>query len=189
MDEQLDVRVPTDMSEDGEWVLVTTLAGDIFALRTGGGNQSRWPPGASYEQHGAFSHDGRWVAYSTDVSGRPEVEVRPFRETGQVRQVSNAGGAMPAFSRDSQALYYWQGGALFETVLAPGASLALSAARLAIARGVPSQQNGPGYSSVDDQRFLVSTLALGDSLAERFRPELVVVLNWLNEVERLVPLP
>ena len=57
------------------------------------------------EAHGAFSPDGRWVAYHSNESGRNEIYVRPFVPPGAAGaaagaasgqwQISTAGGAMP----------------------------------------------------------------------------------------------
>jgi Tol biopolymer transport system component len=67
-----------------------------------------------------FSPDGRWVAYSSDETGRYETYVRPFvpatdptagsssepsRVSGQW-QVSTAGGIFPRWRSDGKELYY-----------------------------------------------------------------------------------
>ena len=63
-----------------------------------------------------FSPDGRWVAYHSDESGRPEVYVRPFVPPGATGtaaptaggqwQVSTAGGIHPVWRSDGKELYY-----------------------------------------------------------------------------------
>ena len=67
------------------------------------------------EADGVFSPDGRWVAYQSNESGRPEVYVRPVVPPGAVVtaaaaggqwQVSTAGGAFPAWRPDGKELYY-----------------------------------------------------------------------------------
>ncbi len=52
-----------------------------------------------------FSPDGRWVAYSSDESGRLEVYVQPAAG-GSPWQVSADGGGTPRWRGDSQELYY-----------------------------------------------------------------------------------
>jgi Tol biopolymer transport system component len=53
---------------------------------------------------------GRWIAYSSDDSGRREIYVMPFqpdRPAGDARwQLSTAGGTMPRWRRDGGELYY-----------------------------------------------------------------------------------
>ncbi|HET9830286.1 MAG TPA: protein kinase, partial [Vicinamibacterales bacterium] len=53
-----------------------------------------------------FSPDGRWLAYMSNESGRPEVFVRPFTGPGVPRQVSTSGGQIPTWSRRRNELFY-----------------------------------------------------------------------------------
>jgi len=58
----------------------------------------------------AFSPDGRWVAYTSNESGRFEVYVRPSpggAPSGSGKwQISTAGGRFPIWSRDGRELFY-----------------------------------------------------------------------------------
>jgi eukaryotic-like serine/threonine-protein kinase len=58
------------------------------------------------ERNARFSPDGRWVAYASDVSGAPEIYVRPFRESGGTWRVSNRGGQTPSWRGDGREIYY-----------------------------------------------------------------------------------
>ena len=59
------------------------------------------------EGSSVFSPDGRWIAYSSDESGRFEVYVRPFQSSGGGKwQISNGGGAYSFWSRDGRELYF-----------------------------------------------------------------------------------
>jgi hypothetical protein len=53
-----------------------------------------------------LSPDGRWVAYTADQSGQPEVHVRDFPDGRTRLQVSSGGGDMPVWSRDGRELFY-----------------------------------------------------------------------------------
>ena len=58
----------------------------------------------------ALSPDGRWLAYSSNESGTPEVYVRPFPETASAKwQVSTAGGVEPTWSSTGRELLYING--------------------------------------------------------------------------------
>jgi serine/threonine-protein kinase len=74
-----------------------------------------------------LSPDGRWVAFSTDESGREEVVVQPFPGPGGRVQVSANGGTEPAWSRDGKRLFYRADGHLMAARLAPGAGFAVAA--------------------------------------------------------------
>jgi serine/threonine-protein kinase len=53
-----------------------------------------------------FSPDGRWIAYVSGETGRPEIYVRPFPGPGGKWQISTGGGAAPVWSRSSPELFY-----------------------------------------------------------------------------------
>ena len=56
-----------------------------------------------------FSPDGRWVAYSSNETGRTTIYVQPFPATGATYQLfagDNAGPHHPVWSTDSKELFY-----------------------------------------------------------------------------------
>jgi hypothetical protein len=53
-----------------------------------------------------LSPDGRWLAYVSEVSGRPEVFVRPFPGPGPRVQVSQGGGVEPRWAHRSGELFF-----------------------------------------------------------------------------------
>jgi WD40-like Beta Propeller Repeat len=53
----------------------------------------------------AFSPDGRWIAYSSDESGRREVYVRASSGSGKW-PISTGGGWHPIWSRNGRELFY-----------------------------------------------------------------------------------
>lgn len=58
------------------------------------------------ERNGAFSPDGRWVAYRSLESGKEEIFVTPFPRGGAKTQASIGGGTQPRWSRDGKTLFY-----------------------------------------------------------------------------------
>ena len=68
------------------------------------------------ERHGRLSPDGRYLAYSSDVSGRLEVYVVDTGRSGTIVQVSNAGGSHPRWRRDGRELFYVSAGGLITPV-------------------------------------------------------------------------
>ena len=53
-----------------------------------------------------FSPDGRWIAYMSEVAGRPEVFVEPLPSTGARFQISTRGGGEPHWSADGKELFF-----------------------------------------------------------------------------------
>jgi len=58
------------------------------------------------ESFPVFSPDGRWLAYISDESGRPDVYVRPFPGPGGKWQISAEGGSLPRWSRARNELFF-----------------------------------------------------------------------------------
>jgi Tol biopolymer transport system component len=54
----------------------------------------------------SFSPDGKWIAYSSDETGRFEVYVRPFPEGAPVYRISADGGSSPLWSPDGKQLMF-----------------------------------------------------------------------------------
>ncbi len=52
-----------------------------------------------------FSPDGRWLAYSSNESGRDEIYVVPYPQRGAKFQISSGGGVAPFWSRDGKELF------------------------------------------------------------------------------------
>jgi Tol biopolymer transport system component len=61
------------------------------------------------EFRASFSPDGRWLAYQSNESGRPEIYVQPFPGPGRKWQVSTAGGAYPIWSPRGGEIFYRDG--------------------------------------------------------------------------------
>src|SRR5262249_31379303 len=66
------------------------------------------------EQHAAFSPDGRWLAYTSDESGRSQIYVAPFPALEPRHQVSVQGGREPLWAPNGNALFFRQGNAVLE---------------------------------------------------------------------------
>ena len=103
-------------SGDGHWLVVrtdngTAGAGDVLGIRTSGDTTPVSLAATTFtEMHPAVSHDGHWLAYTSNESGTNEVYVRPFPAASGGRwQVSNDGGTQPVWSRDGRQIYFLDG--------------------------------------------------------------------------------
>jgi Tol biopolymer transport system component len=177
---QSTLQWPFAWSPDGKFLLYgdrhATTDWDLWVLPLDGKREpSLYVRTRHAEYGGAFSPDGRWVAYVSDETGQREVYVQRFPEPRDRRRVSTAGGAFPRWPRQGGELFYVSADDHLMAVPAtPGSSLEL---------GTPVKlfriESGPEIQydvTADGRRFLVSTPMPGASSAP------TVVLNWAAEL-------
>ena len=70
--------------------------------------RSIFPPKYNVEW-AILSPDGKWIAYDTDESGRPEVYVAPYPALEPRERISTDGGLHPLWAPDGRELYYRMG--------------------------------------------------------------------------------
>src|ERR1041385_945241 len=58
------------------------------------------------ESQAFFSPDGRWLAYTSNESGRIEVYVQTFPQSGGKWLISSGGGSQPHWRGDGKELFY-----------------------------------------------------------------------------------
>jgi eukaryotic-like serine/threonine-protein kinase len=78
---------------------------DIWVLPMRGGAERPFMRTAANETQPALSPDGRWLAWMTDASGRPEVMVRRYPD-GPGVPVSREGGVEPVWGPGARELYF-----------------------------------------------------------------------------------
>jgi Tol biopolymer transport system component len=91
-------------SPDGRFLLYR-IDNKTWALTPGTGGAA----GPFPMEYPTISSDGRWVAYTSNESGRAEVYVQSFPPAGGRWQVSTAGGTEPLWRKDGKELYYISG--------------------------------------------------------------------------------
>ena len=97
-----------EYSRDGKW-LVYRASSHLYAVRTAGDTTPiRLLANPSNEASPRLSPDGRWLAYASTESGKIDVFVRPFPNTGSARwRIGD--GADPLWSRSGRELFYKNG--------------------------------------------------------------------------------
>src|SRR5262249_45410958 len=116
--------IPFDWSMDGRFLLygesMPATRFDLWiAPLTGAQKPFPFLHTAADELEGQFSPDGRWIAYTSDETGRDEVYVNKTVESGRSGRkwlVSGAGGAQPRWRRDGTELFYRSGGGVLTSV-------------------------------------------------------------------------
>lgn len=139
------------------------------------------------ERNSRISPDGRWVAYTSDESGRDEVYVQSFPHAGSKVQVSNSGGDQAVWARNGKALFFRGGGAIHEVTFAAGPPLTVGKPRSLFPDSYESPQAQGGHTGYDvfpDGRFLMLEAPDGKA-AGMSRYQLIFVFNWFEELRRL----
>ena len=129
-----------------------------------------------------------WIAYSTDESGRNEIEVRPFPNVDDNRWlVSAEGGIDPRWSPMGDELFYRDlTGRLMSVPVETQTEFVHEAPQVA----VDGAGLAPTFQSYDvardGARFLIVKESVNDPLTQS---KIVWVQNWFEELQRLVPVP
>ena len=138
---------------------------------------------AANESAPAFSPDGRFIAYQSDESGALEIYVRPFPQVEARRElISRSGGTAPRWSRDGTEILYISEKGLMRVPVAYArggfATLSLGQPSLALEMtGLTSFDIAP-----DGRTFAIARVPI-----EKAATEIRVVVNWFEELRRLVP--
>ena len=173
------------VSPDERSVLVhQTLPGtsrDLMLLNLGeGGASEPFRQTEADERCGSFSPDGRWVAYSSNESGRYEVYVTPFPEAGRRWQVSQEGGLFPQWRSDGREIVFTQqNGQLMAAGIAFGSESLQPGKLQPLFRIHPPRPDGTSFAlAPDGERLLVW------SNKQRNSATVVnLVVNWPAELE------
>jgi dipeptidyl aminopeptidase/acylaminoacyl peptidase len=176
------IKAAMDWSADGKFVLYRTVSSktgnDLFALAMDEHKAFAVSQTDFDERDGQFSPDGRWVAFVSNESGRPEVYVQPFPGPGRKQSISSNGGGQPRWRRDGKELFYLalDGRMMAVAIDIAGrqvvgsAPVALFAANVGAAVQTNNRQQ---YEvSADGQRFLLNTLV------EEAAAPITLILNW-----------
>jgi eukaryotic-like serine/threonine-protein kinase len=182
-------------SPDGRWLLIrsdvgTPGDGDILAMRIGVDSEPKPLIASPFQELApALSPDGRWLAYTSNETGRQEVYVRPFPDVGAGKfQVSTAGGSAPRWSHRGDELFYRSLSDDFMAArvrLAPSFSL-IGQKRLFSATGyTPGLEHATFDVSPDDRRFLMLRVGLAAGAADA-APHLILVENSFADLRRVL---
>jgi len=175
---------PNDWSRDGKYLLYGFDGGkasrDLWVLPMDqpGAKPIRYTHLASTNKQGQFSPDGRFVAYTSDESGRYEVYVQPFPDVSKGKWViSQVGGTEPQWSRDGHELFFFSGQKMMVVdVGVNGQSFSASVPRELFSAQVPAGYSNDSHRwqlSPDGKQFLVMVPSSGAASAY-----LDVLINW-----------
>ena len=193
-------------SPAGDWIVLMSDASGgnpqpIFALRPGIDSVAMpllTEDGIRYNGPNV-SRDGRWLAYSSDETGRSEVFVSPFPDVNAGKwQVSTSGGGQSLWAHNGREIFYLTtsaAGAAIQTGIKmwatefatePTFRVGSSSTLFDLPDGYRTTTVGGGDNKdvlPDDQRFLLARLVgLEDSPTK-----LILVQNFFEELKARVP--
>jgi serine/threonine-protein kinase len=180
-----------DISREG---VVAFAAGspqdDIHTLRLETGTVSEFLATPAREHMASFSPDGRWLAYTSNESGRDEVYVRPFPRTeGVARLVSIGGGSGPVWAPNGSTLYYrGASGDMMAVPVTLEPTIISGRPRTLFRFAGIYRMSGTAtaYDIFPDGKRFIMVSEPEEATATR-RQQINVVLNWFEELRRLAP--
>lgn len=123
-----------------------------------------------------ISHDGHWLAYISEETGRTEVYVQPFPGPGGRYQISSGGGVEPVWSPNANELFYRAGASLISAHVTTVPELSVTRRDTLFVMNALAGEVQPGYDVFPDgKRFVFPRIVSNDAAP-------VVVLGWLDEV-------
>jgi serine/threonine-protein kinase len=134
----------------------------------------------------SLSPDGGWLAYSSNLSGRHEVYVRPYPDPGGVTQISTFGALAPLWAPDGRELFYQnlRGDSLLSVPIRMDSVLHVGEPKTLFTS--ESWGANPGFRdfdvSPDGQRFIFVRQGNRASAPKRYN----VVMSWFEELQERV---
>jgi Tol biopolymer transport system component len=179
------VQAVCDWSKDGnilyeEWAPET--GADLFLLPMTGEREKpvSFLRTRFNESDARFSPDGKWIAYSSNESGKIEIYVRSRATPGEKWQVSNAGGVNIIWNSNGKELFYISGDSQLMAVPVTTGNTFEAGTPVSLFRITTHQQEydvAPYDVAPDGQRFIVNSLTGTPALP------INVVINWTSELK------
>ena len=180
-------KYPHSISSDGSQLVFTESADkyQLMVARVDGGSQPKQLIAGTLEQQrlGAFSPDGRWIAYAEARDARAEVYIRSLSGTGERHVVSSGGGTEPRWTKGGRELVFVSAGTMMSASVNPVTGAIGVPEKLFPTRDL-ARNKGVTYSydvTPSGDRFLVVK-----RIERPGAQPLVVVLNWRPDLGKPV---
>jgi len=203
--ESKNIKAPTSFSPDGRWLAFWETSpetnGDLWTLRLDLSDPDHPKAGhpqvllrtPAREVIPAISPDGRWFAYESIESGRPEIYVRPFAPgspgapTGSGGKWAISTGRYPTWSRVGRQLFFetQDDHLMVADYTVEGDSFRPEKPRLWVDKQFEFLPGiSPSFDTSGDGKRMVWFPAAERPVAPSGNVHLTVLLNWFDEVRR-----
>ena len=167
-----------------ERTLVLVQEEDLFLLALDAdGTATPLLESGAREERPSVSPDRRWIAYESDESGQREIYVRPLADPAGGQWLVSVGGG----SADDEPLWSPTGREIFYRTGTQMMRVPVNAESSFDSGNPEAVFQTTGYGGGRNRRFDVSPDGRRILIPRFGTDELVVVLNWLEELKRLVP--
>ena len=177
------------VAPDGQIVIHDRLASgrSIMLVPPEGGTLEDLVRTEFNERGGIVSPNGRWFAYVSNRSGTDEVYVEPFPEGGPRQRISDNIGREPVWSREGTELFYRSDEQMIAVPVTTTEPVFSFGERAVLFQADRYRGGSIAGYDVDDggQRFLMIDTLAADG--EQIAPQIIVVLNWFEELKQRVP--
>jgi Tol biopolymer transport system component len=180
-----DELILKDWSRDGSTIVYDLAAPtglDIWTLSLADKKARAFLNAAFNEYDGHLSPDGRYLAYTSDESGREEIYVQTYPDRSDKWQVSTHGGSDPRWGGRGTEMYYLSPDQQMVAVpikltptFDPGTPVTLFALNVLF----PGGQRSHYTVTADGQHFITYRPTSTRSL-----PTTTVIVNWMSELAK-----
>jgi Tol biopolymer transport system component len=165
-----------DWSLDGRYVVYDT-GSDLWVLPLFGDRKPFPFLQTNFDERQAqISPNGRWIAYSANDIGRPEVYIQSFPKPGSKVSISTSGGTEPRWRRDGKELFFLAAPKLMAVEVksdTPTLEVGVPKALFETALFGTTNQRNRYVVSPDGRRFLINVPREG-----AIASPVTVVVNW-----------
>ena len=183
---EMGAAYPNSLSPNGK-VLIFQKSGNILALRLDGSAKVDPVRVNRFREHSAdFSPDGNRIVFTSNRSGSDEIYVKPYPSQGALIPITAEGGTRPLWSPDGKEIFYRNGAKLMAAEVQMQPDLSVRKTReLFEGTALDPIIAARHYDVTPDGRFvMVKRVKSEGGLTHN---QINVVLNWSEELKRLVP--
>jgi len=174
-------KTPFSWSSDGKTIAFSGLepkvknrTGAIGTVSIADGKASPFAENPFNQGEPTFSPDGKWIAYTSAESGKFEVYVRAFPDTGGKWQISSAGGEDPVWSRDGAEIFYDLGTRVVSVPVKTSPAFEAGSPQLLFEAPIRGDSGVQFDVTADGKKFLIDA-----DVTESAEAPITLVQNWL----------